>query len=87
MRKCQELYSPKYESTQGSSRRLGMTLCMQQFLISLYNTVVSRFLPLETMKGGNFVPSAFAVRQTETRVLSCPVVFTVTFFYLCHPLL
>ena len=32
------------------------------------------------MKDDNFVPSAFAVRQTEIQVFSSPVVFTVTVF-------
>ena len=37
--------------------------------ISLSNAGVSQFGPLKTMKGSNFVPSGFAVRQTKTRVL------------------
>ena len=41
---------------------------MQQVLISLSNAALSCFAPLKTMKGGNFVPFAFPVRQTETRV-------------------
>ena len=49
-------------------------------LISLSNAAVSHFAPLKTMKGGNFVPSAVAVRQTETGVFLCPAVFTVSFF-------
>ena len=51
---------------------------IQQFLISLSNAAVSHFAPLKTMKGSNFVPSAFAVRQNKTRAFSCPIVFTVT---------
>ena len=58
---------------------LGMRLC--KFLISLSNSAVSHFAPLKTMKGANFVPSAFAVRQTGTQVFSFPVVFTVTVFF------
>ena len=57
---------------------------MQQLLISLSHAAVSHFAPLKTMKGGNFVPSAFAVRQTETRVFLCPAVFTVTVFFMCQ---
>ena len=53
---------------------------MQQFLISLSDAAVSRFSPVKTIKGGNFVPSAFAIMQTETRVFLCPVVFTVSVF-------
>ena len=41
---------------------------MQQVLISLSNAALSCFAPLKTMKGGNFVPFAFPVRQTEARV-------------------
>ena len=55
---------------------------MQQLLISLSHAAVSHFAPLKTMKGGNFVPSAFAVRQTETRVFfvsSC--FYSHSFFY------
>ena len=40
----------------------------------------SRLVPLNTMKGFDLVPSAFPVRQTETRTLSCPVNFIGTFF-------
>ena len=35
------------------------------------------------MKSGNIVPSAFAVRQTETGVFSCPVNFAVTVTQVC----
>ena len=53
---------------------------MQQLLIFLSNTAVFCFAPLKKMKGRNFLPTAFAVRQTEIRVFSSPVVFTVTVF-------
>ena len=53
---------------------------MQQFLISLSNAEISCFAPLKTMKGGKFVPSASAIRQIETRIFLCPIVFTVTVF-------
>ena len=60
---------------------------MQQVLISLSNAALSCFAPLKTMKGDNFVPSAFPVRQTETRVFLCLVVFTVTVFLPVSPTL
>ena len=53
---------------------------MQEFLISLYNSPDSCLPLLKTIKSGNFLPSAFAVRQTKKQVFSCPVVFTVTDF-------
>ena len=63
---------------------------VQQFLIFLSNAGVSRSAPLKTVKDGNFVPSAFAGRQTET-VFSfqfrVQLFLQSHFFYLCHPLL
>ena len=47
-------------------------------LNSSFSNLVSLLAPGKTIKGFHFVQSAFAVRQTETFVVSWPVVFMAT---------